>query len=652
MWKNGKRNKNGLMNRMVRKGLVFGVLIILFISIAPVGIVKAKSMESYSDSVSLLRSIPLKHGVYNVQISGDGNYIALCLANCGEDDNIYLFDRDPLWTYSAFGRVKSISISDDGKYIVASNTGMLVGGEIRNSHYIGGGEIQNSQLLLFIRENKTPLWTYELSPRTVHALSISGNGKYIVAGSIDGRIYMFNTSNNTPIWTADVGNGISGGMLSISDTGEYIAVGSGENIYLFSKDSNLPIWSTSVVGAGVYGWISNVAISGDGSTLVVGAGRKIYCYAIPDGKLLWEYKIGSYIDELLWKYVRIVTHVGVERISLSSTGDRILVVTGGDTSFGKEGIAFLFGKSTNKPLWRFQTDDYLICGDISQNGKLIAFGGSNKVYFFNDIKDIPISVFNASGITCGCTEFNTISVSGDGIHIVVGTSGESPMLYIFEYILPIEDAFNYNGEYTLDEAKLRAEEKKVFSYVMKYAKEYKVSPCLIMAVIRQESDFFDYSQDPDKDKTKFDIGYMQVSYGAAIDTYKEYTGDEYKGKEEEWQKDGLDPDINIKYGTRYLRIQYERIKEGHYKDVYNDILKSTLSAYNAGHPTKDNSKYVDEVINGRDLIDGQRRGYEFFLTIRVPVGGVPASEKGVPGFEVIFAIAGLLAVAYLLRRRK
>lgn len=219
-------------------------------------------------------------------------------------------------------------------------------------------------------------------------------------------------------------------------------------------------------------------------------------------------------------------------------------------------------------------------------------------------------------------------------------------------VLATEDAFNYKGEYTLDETKLREEEKKVLPYVMKYAKEYKLSPCLIMAVIRQESGFFDYSQDPDKDKTKFDIGYMQVSHIAAIDTYKKYTGDEYKGTEDEWQKDGLDPDINIKYGTRYLRIQYERIKDGHYKDVYNDILKSTLSAYNAGHPTKDNSKYVDEVINGRDIIDGQRRGYEFFLTIRVPVGGVPAPEKGIPGFEATFAIAGLLAVAYLLRRKK
>ncbi len=168
---------------------------------------------------------------------------------------------------------------------------------------------------------------------------------------------------------------------------------------------------------------------------------------------------------------------------------------------------------------------------------------------------------------------------------------------------------------------MRNEEKKVLLYVTKYAKEYEVSPCFIMAIIRQESDFFEYSQYPDRDPDKFDIGYMQVSHIASIDTYKEFTGNVYTGTDEEWQNDGLDPDLNIKYGTGYLRIQHNRIEDHMvcYDDVYKDILKSTLSAYNAGHTTKDNEKYVEGVIDGRYLIDGQRRGYEFFATIRTPL---------------------------------
>jgi len=387
------------------------------------------SIGSYNDSINLLRSIPLKYGVDSVQISGDGNYIASNGAVC-DGDNIYLFTSNssvPLWTYSAPGSVKIISISDGGKYIVAANTGRLVGGEVQNSHYVGGGKIQDALFLLFSKENNTPLWIYELPPNVVGSLLISTNGEYIVASSSDGRLYMFNTPNSTPLWTAELGRVET---LSISETGEYIAVG-GDDIYLFSKGSNLPIWS-----AGLRRWISDVAISGDGSTLVVGAGKKIYCFSIPDGELLWEYEIGgkikSYIDELLWKSLRILNYVSVERISLSSTGDRILVLAGGDTSFGKRGVALIFDKSNNKPIWSFQTNDYIICGDISRNGKLAAFGGSNRVYFSNGITDKPIYVFNASGTTCCHTAHNSISVSADGSYIAVGTCGENPMLYIFE----------------------------------------------------------------------------------------------------------------------------------------------------------------------------------------------------------------------------
>jgi PGF-CTERM protein len=240
-----------------------------------------------------------------------------------------------------------------------------------------------------------------------------------------------------------------------------------------------------------------------------------------------------------------------------------------------------------------------------------------------------------------------------------------------------EDPFNYQGEYTLDANELTDEEKAALDYVMKYAKEYKVSPCLIMAVIRQESNFDASANDG------ADVGYMQVMYDAAKDGG-------YKGTEQEWQQeDGFDPDQNIEYGAKYLRALNDIFRKG--KLLLGDLkatkvpdqterLKFVLAAYNGGasriasaqqicedegdNPEKWDDvkeyleaagatpekaeiikKYVEQVIEGRDFIEGQRRGYEFFLTIRVP-------EVGVPGFEAVFAIAGLLAVAYLLRRKK
>ena len=250
--------------------------------------------------------------------------------------------------------------------------------------------------------------------------------------------------------------------------------------------------------------------------------------------------------------------------------------------------------------------------------------------------------------------------------------------------MPGEDAFNYQGEYTLELDELRDEESKALPYVMNYASEYKVSPCLIMAVIRQESDF-DASANGGAD-----VGYMQVTYDAAKDGG-------YKDTEQEWQeKDGLDPELNIHYGTKYLMALNYIFNEG--KLLTGDLkatkvpdteerLKFVLAAYNGGagriakaqqlceeagdDPEKWDDvknyleaagatsekaeiikKYVDQVIEGRDLINGQRRGYEFFLTIRVPVGGASMPEEGVPGFEVVFAIAGFLTIAYLLKKRK
>ncbi|MDI6886057.1 MAG: transglycosylase SLT domain-containing protein [archaeon] len=315
----------------------------------------------------------------------------------------------------------------------------------------------------------------------------------------------------------------------------------------------------------------------------------------------------------------------------------------------------------------------------SPDGKIIVFSTNYR-------EDEDIYIINADG--SGLIKLAHGSLP-QWSPISLGKPALTPTPAVAPTLPPTEDAFNYNGEYTLDENKLRPEEKKALPYVMKYAKEYKVSPCLIMAVIREESDF-DASANGGTD-----VGYMQMTYNASKDVG-------YKGTEKEWrQKDGLDPDQNIKYGTKYLKWIHDNFfKEGKTGAVNDktERLKFVLAAYNGGVGTitkaqqfcKDNGsdpekwddiqknnyledalkhyypkwtedaikekakiirRYVKEVIGGRELIDGQYRGYEFFLTIRVPVGGVPAPEKGVPGFEAIFAIAGLFAVAYLLRRR-
>ena len=305
------------------------------------------------------------------------------------------------------------------------------------------------------------------------------------------------------------------------------------------------------------------------------------------------------------------------------------------------------------------------------------------------------------------SDYTGKDINGDGVgdipHYAVGNDNY-PLLKRFDFYvesiyppavtptltltpmthMPTEDAFYYQGEYKLDRNKLRPEESKALPFVMKYAKEYKVSPCIIMAVIRQESNF-DASANGGTD-----VGYMQVTHDAAKDGG-------YKGTEQEWrQKDGPDPDQNIEYGTKYLKALNSIFRDGKLltKDLKatkvpdkTERLKFVLAAYNGGQgriakaqqicvdkgdnperwndvkkyleaagETPEKAKiirnYVEQVIEGRDLIDGQRRGYEFLLTTRVPVSETPTPEEGVPGFEAVFAIAGLLALAYVLGRWK
>jgi len=261
-----------------------------------------------------------------------------------------------------------------------------------------------------------------------------------------------------------------------------------------------------------------------------------------------------------------------------------------------------------------------------------------------------------------------------------------------ENIIPTEDPFNYQSEYELNEKKLRAEEIEALPIVMNYANEYHISPALIMAIIRQESNFIANANGNDY------IGYMQVSWDAAThQSIEDMTSDEYKGTKSDWLSEGKDPNLNIMYGTRYLRILNIIFEEG--KFLYDSVsatkvsdiqerLNFVLAAYNGGQGrianaqkiTKENNKdptkwaevkeflvkagattdkakeiqnYVTQVVKGRDKIEGKLRGYEFFLTIRVFLSSQPSENgDGDPGFEIILLLCAIVFVFMLKRKRK
>ena len=97
-------------------------------------------------------------------------------------------------------------------------------------------------------------------------------------------------------------------------------------------------------------------------------------------------------------------------------------------------------------------------------------------------------------------------------------------------------------------------------YVKKYANEYNVDEYLIYAIIKAESNF-----EPNAESHRGAKGLMQLMYSTAEDISKRI-GIELN------EENILEPDINIKLGTKYISMLIQK---------YNNI-NLALAAYNAG----------------------------------------------------------------------
>lgn len=157
-----------------------------------------------------------------------------------------------------------------------------------------------------------------------------------------------------------------------------------------------------------------------------------------------------------------------------------------------------------------------------------------------------------------------------------------------------EDPFDYQGKYVIDASKLTPAEKQALPYVQKYAYSYRISPALIMAIIKQESSF-----DPNAvGDGGLAIGYMQLHWDAAYDAgYRSGRGDSTDFAREDWPTDGLNPDTNTKFGCGYLKICYNKHKDS---PVYGDPIKNAISAYNLGWPhgpdKSNENSYVNPIV--------------------------------------------------------
>ncbi len=236
--------------------------------------------------------------IYTNYISYDGNYIA---AGTMESDELLLFSRtskEPTWTYKAGGDIHGLAISADGSYVAA-------GAHCPDRRALLFSRNSNNPLVSYVASEGSPVWTADISSdgsyavygldsagsyksillfspgknspiRTwvtdwwVRSVGMSSDGKYIVAGSGDHKVYFIDREKDNPVWKFEAGERV--GSVSISSDGNFIAAGSKDkNVYLFSKGSSSPVWGYD---AGV--WVNTVEISADGNYIVAGTGAPQY----------------------------------------------------------------------------------------------------------------------------------------------------------------------------------------------------------------------------------------------------------------------------------------------------------------------------------------------------------------------------------------
>jgi len=138
----------------------------------------------------------------------------------GQDRKVHVFNNTgpvPIQVYSVGGYVRSLAISDDGKYISAGCS---------------------NGLYLFDKSNSGQLWVYPATEG--REVDISSDGSTIVFGGVSDDddqdfVYLFDKSSNTRLWEKKVINRVE--CIKISADGSIIAAVSSLNFYLLNSNN-------------------------------------------------------------------------------------------------------------------------------------------------------------------------------------------------------------------------------------------------------------------------------------------------------------------------------------------------------------------------------------------------------------------------------
>ncbi len=168
----------------------------------------------------LIKSDPLTRDspVHRAKISADGSLMAV--GSESDAGAVFLFkasSKEPVWKYPTQNgsSVRALNFTPDGKFIGAATFG--------------------GQVYIFENDKSSPVATWVVNNTALGGVDISDDGSFIAAGGTDKKLHIFKKGTQTG---KDVSFDEYVEEIDISGNGKYIAAGTGGSVYFFESINN------------------------------------------------------------------------------------------------------------------------------------------------------------------------------------------------------------------------------------------------------------------------------------------------------------------------------------------------------------------------------------------------------------------------------
>ena len=325
------------------------------------------------------------------------------------------------WTYATGNYSWAVAVSGDGRYVIAGSDDMRT--------YFFSADASEGR----------PIWTYSADGYVRH-VAISSNGTRAAASDNAGNIYFFRYENSgTPVWSYRATSAVD--ALVLSTDGRYVAAGDRDGaIYLFDTDSGgSPVWHGLLPGG-----VLDLALSESRALAASSAQGGIYFYdAVPTlSGHTWTFHESTSFPKLTLlndgSYVIAGGSDGyVYMINASGQATDNQRLGGAVSALSVSGSARgLIAGSTNgrvlhcligdrlRVLGSLETQQSITSAAISEDGKRISFAKlDGAISVFNQSLTSPLWTFNAGAIV------HSLSISGDGM--TLAASSDTGSIYLF-----------------------------------------------------------------------------------------------------------------------------------------------------------------------------------------------------------------------------